>query len=92
MFDWRTYLAERSAALKNALFSLPFDSSLSPELYWSMECNQERRIALMRQYAEEMDKIIEQIIPIIAVEPITIEVERDKLEEICQNPAATTDS
>ena len=46
----------------------------------------------MRQYAEEMDKIIEQIIPIIAVEPITIEVERDKLEEICQNPAATTDS
>lgn len=58
-------LSERSAILKNALFSSPIEGIL-PEHYWSMESNKDEYIRRMRQYNEEMDKVIKAFAPIIA--------------------------
>ena len=58
-------LSERSAMLKNALFSSPIEGIL-PEHYWSMECNKDEYIRRMRQYCEEMNKVIEAVTPIVA--------------------------
>ena len=59
-------LSERSAILKNALFSSPVEGIL-PEHYWSMECNKDEYIRRMRQYAEEMNKVIEAVTHIVAM-------------------------
>jgi hypothetical protein len=58
-------LSERSAILKKALFSSPIEGIL-PEHYWSMERNKDEYIRRMRQYSEEMDKVIKAVAPIIA--------------------------
>ena len=85
MFNWRKYLAEQSARLQEALFSVPYSCSIRPELYWSMAGNQDLLIQRKRQYAEEMDKIIQQIAPLIAMEPITMVVDADKIVGEIQN-------
>ena len=81
MFDWRKYLAERSAMLDRALFDVPFGCSISPALYWSMECHRELLVARKRQYAEEMDRLITQIAPIVALEPRTYVIDRDRVAD-----------
>lgn len=58
-------ISERSAMLKNALFSSPIEGIL-PEHYWSMESNKDEYIRRMRQYCEEMNKVIEAVTPIVA--------------------------
>lgn len=58
-------LSERSAILKNALFSSPIEGIL-PEHYWSMEGNKDEYIRRMRQYNDEMNKVIEAVVPIVA--------------------------
>ena len=58
-------LSERSAILKNALFSSPVEGIL-PEHYWSMKKNKDEYIRRMRQYNEEMNKVIEAVTPIVA--------------------------
>lgn len=58
-------LSERSAILKNALFSSPIDGIL-PEHYWSMEGNKDEYIRRMRQYNDEMYNVIKAVTPIIA--------------------------
>lgn len=58
-------LSERSAILKNALFSSPIEGILT-EHYWSMESNKDEYIRRMRQYNEEMDKMIKAVAPIVA--------------------------
>ena len=78
MFDWRTYLAERSAALRTVLFAPPYD--ISPELYWSMAGNQERFVQLQRQYVEEMDKIVQQVVPIAVATSTVFVVDKDKID------------
>ena len=55
--DVEKILSERSAMLKNALFSSPIEG-IPPEHYWSMEGNKDEYIRRMRQYNEEMDKVI----------------------------------
>ena len=58
-------LSERSAMLKNALFSSPVEGIL-PEHYWSMEGNKDEYIRRIRQYNEEINKVIEAVTPIVA--------------------------
>lgn len=51
--------------LKTHFFSSPIEGIL-PEHYWSMERNKDEYIHSMRQYNEEMDKVIKVVTPIVA--------------------------
>lgn len=76
-------LSERSAILKNALFSSPVEGIL-PEHYWSMEGNKDEYIRRMRQYNEEMGKVIEAVVPIVATSIKTKFILTPKPHEECK--------
>lgn len=76
-------LSERSAMLKNALFSSPIEG-ITPEHYWSMEGNKDEYIRRMRQYYDEMDKVIEAVVPIVTTSIKTKFILSPKPHEECK--------